>query len=346
MQTFLISILVFGVIIFVHEFGHFALAKLTGIRVEEFSLGMGPQIIGRQKGETLYSIRALPLGGYCKLTGENFEENEDVPIEKRFDQKPLWARMAVIVSGSLMNFLLAAVIFALIFSVIGIPQDYTNKIGEVLPGSAAEAAGLKAGDIITSINDIPVENWTELTTVIHNRPNEQLFLGVRRETQTFTIAVIPQFDQNREIGMIGIAPREAIWQRINIFDGIAKGFTETFRLTGAMIEQLILLVTGKVSAEGVAGPVGIIQLIGQSARYGLVYVANLTAVISVNLGLINLLPIPALDGGRFFFLLVEGILRRKVNPEKENLIHFLGFALLMALMIFITYKDIARLLTG
>ena len=346
MQTFLISILVFGVIIFVHEFGHFALAKLTGIRVEEFSLGMGPQIIGRQKGETLYSIRVLPLGGYCKLTGENFEENEDVPIEKRFDQKPLWARMAVIVSGSLMNFLLAAVIFALIFSVIGIPQDYTNKIGEVLPGSAAEAAGLKAGDIITSINDIPVENWTELTTVIHNRPNEQLLLGVRRETQTFTISVIPQFDQNREIGMIGIAPREAIWQRINIFDGIAKGFTETFRLTGAMIEQLILLVTGKVSAEGVAGPVGIIQLIGQSARYGLVYVANLTAVISVNLGLINLLPIPALDGGRFFFLLVEGILMRKVNPEKENLIHFLGFALLMALMIFITYKDIARLLTG
>jgi len=346
LQTFIISILVFGVIIFVHEFGHFALAKMTGIRVEEFSLGMGPKIIGHQKGETLYSIRALPLGGFCKLTGENFEENEDVPDEKRFDQKPLWARMAVIVSGSLMNFLLAAVIFALIFSVIGIPQDYTNKIGEVLPGSAAEEAGLKPGDIITSINDVPVENWTELTTVIHNRPNEQVLLGVQRETQTFTIPVVPQFDQNREIGMIGIAPREAIWQRINIFDGIVKGFTETFRLTGAMIEQLILLVTGKVSAEGVAGPVGIIQLIGQSARYGLVYVANLTAVISVNLGLINLLPIPALDGGRFFFLLVEGILRRKVNPEKENLIHFLGFALLMALMIFITYKDIARLLMG
>jgi regulator of sigma E protease len=345
-QTLIAAILVFSVIILVHEFGHYIVAKSTGVRVEEFSIGMGPKLIGRKKGDTQYSIRALPLGGFCKMTGENSEENAEVPPEQRFDNKPVWARMAVVVAGSLMNFLLAAVIFVLIFSVIGVPQEYSNEIGEVIAGSVAESGGIKPGDRIIAINDAPTTNWNEVTEIIHSHPGEEIKLEIQRGEDTLTFVLTPRLDENTQVGMIGIAPREAPFVRIGFIEGIAKGFEETFRITGLMIEQLILLITGKVAAEGVAGPVGIIQLIGETAHYGFVYLANFTALISINLGLINMLPIPALDGGRFVFLLYEGIFRRRINPEKESLVHFIGFALLMLLMVFITYQDLTRLFTG
>lgn len=346
MQTLIAAILIFGVIILVHEFGHYIVAKSTGVYVEEFSLGMGPKLIGKKKGETLYSIRALPLGGYCKMTGENAEENEDVPREQRFDNKPVWARMAIVVAGSLMNFLLAALIFVLIFSVIGVQQEYSNQIGEVISGGVAESGGLKPGDRIIAINEAPTANWNEVTEIIHSHPGDEIKLEIQRGQDTFTVVLTPRLDEKSQVGMIGIAPEEAPFVRIGFIEGIVKGFEETFRITGLMIEQLVLLITGKVEAEGVAGPVGIIQLIGETAQYGFVYLANFTALISINLGLINMLPIPALDGGRFVFLLYEGLFRRRINPEKESLVHLIGFALLMLLMVFITYQDLTRLFTG
>ena len=347
MQTFIVSLIVFGIIIFVHEFGHFVLAKLSGIRVEEFSLGMGPQIIGHKKGETIYSIRALPLGGFCKMTGEMGDDQNAPPDPKSFNEKSLLSRMSVIVSGSLMNFLLGALIFALMFSVIGTPKDYTNFIGQVMADSVAEKNGIKANDEIISINGQRLNSWSEITGVIHNSSEKQLAIELKRDNETIFVTVTPQYDPERKVGFIGITPRDAIWERINILSGIGKGFTQTYLLTVEMIRQLGLLITGQVSSDGVAGPVGIIQLIGESARFGWINVANLTALISINLGLINLLPIPALDGGRLFFLIIEAIRGgKKVEPEKENLVHFIGFALLMGLMVFITYKDIIRWLTG
>lgn len=347
MQTFIVSLIVFGIIIFVHEFGHFILAKLSGIRVEEFSLGMGPQIVGHKRGETLYSIRVLPLGGFCKMTGEMGDDQDAPPDPKSFNEKSLLSRMSVIVSGSLMNFLLGALIFALMFSIIGMPKDYTNHIGQVMADSVAEKAGIKANDEIISINGQRLNSWSEITGVIHNSSEKQLEIELKRDNKTIFVTVTPQYDPEREVGIIGITPRDVIWERINILSGIAKGFTQTYLLTVEMIRQLGLLITGQVSSDGVAGPVGIIQLIGESARFGWINVANLTALISINLGLINLLPIPALDGGRLLFLIIEAIRGgRKVEPEKENLVHFIGFALLMGLMVFITYKDIIRWLTG
>ncbi|MDD2211440.1 MAG: RIP metalloprotease RseP [Clostridia bacterium] len=347
MQTFLVSLIVFGIIIFVHEFGHFILAKLSGIRVEEFSLGMGPQVVGHKKGETLYSLRALPLGGFCKMTGEMMVDDDAPPDPRNFNEKSLWARMAVVVSGSLMNFLLGAMIFALMFSVIGVPKDYANFVGDVLPGSAAEIVGIQANDEILSINGKPLKSWSEITGIIHHSTEEKLEVELKRNQQIFKVTVIPQYDPERQVGLIGIVPRDPLWERMGLFAGIGKGFTQTYELTVGMLQQLGLLISGQVSADGVTGPVGIIQLIGESARFGWVNVAYLTALISINLGLINLLPIPALDGGRLFFLLIEAVRGgKKVKPEKENLIHFLGFALLMALMLFITYKDILRLFTG
>jgi len=347
LQTLIVSLIVFGIIIFVHEFGHFILAKLSGIRVEEFSLGMGPQIVGHRKGETLYSLRALPLGGFCKMTGEMGDNQDAPPDPMSFNEKSLLSRMSVIVSGSLMNFLLGALIFALMFSVIGIPKDYTNYIGQVMADSVAEKAGIKANDEIISINGQHLNSWSEITGIIHNSSEKQLDLELKRDKETILVTVTPEYDQERKVGFIGITPRDAVWERINILSGIGKGFTQTYLLTIEMIRQLGLLVTGQVSADGVAGPVGIIQLIGESARFGWINVANLTALISINLGLINLLPIPALDGGRLFFLIIEAIRGgKRVEPEKENLVHFVGFALLMGLMLFITYKDILRWLLG
>jgi regulator of sigma E protease len=344
-QTLIAAIIVFGIIIFVHEFGHFIMAKLTGVRVEEFSLGMGPLLLGHKRGETKYSLRAIPIGGYCKMTGENYEAEEEVPEHKRFDKKPVWARMSIIVAGSFMNILLAVVIFALLYSAIGIPKDFGNTIGQVEANSVAEAGGLQAGDRITKINDQSVKNWTDITKVIHNYPNQELTLEIQRGQEKFTVALTPRYNEELKIGIIGITPSEQdiIFQKTGVLNGIRRGFEQTFAITRLMLEQLGMMVTGKVAADGVAGPVGIIQLIGQSAAYGFFYVANFTAIISINLGIINMLPIPALDGSRFLFLLYEGIFRRRINPEKENFVHLIGFALLIMLMVFITYQDVARI---
>ncbi|HHY05699.1 MAG TPA: RIP metalloprotease RseP [Clostridia bacterium] len=347
MQTFIVSLIVFGVIIFVHEFGHFILAKSTGVRVEEFSLGMGPQIKGQKKGETLYSLRALPLGGFCRMTGEIVDDNEVSSDPKSFNNKSLGARMSIIVSGSLMNFLLGALIFVFMFSVVGIPHDYANFIGEVMPGSAAEMVGIQPGDEIISINGQTLNSWSEITGIIHHSTEKTLEIELKRNKQVFKVSVVPQYDSERGVALIGIVPRDPILERMSLWAGVSKGFVQTYEITIEMIRQLVLLISGQVSADEVAGPVGIIQIIGQSARLGWINVAYLTALISINLGIINLLPIPALDGGRFFFLIIEAVRGgKKVEPEKENLVHFLGFALLMLLMVFITYKDIVRWLTG
>jgi len=346
MQTIIASIIIFGLIIFVHEFGHYLVAKLTGIRVEEFSLGMGPKVIGKKWGETLYSIRALPLGGFCKMTGETGSD-EYRPVEthdlRRFDQKPIWVRMSVIFAGPLMNFLLAIVLFTMIFAILGMPQDLTTKIGSVVTNEAADSAGLKPGDRIVQINDEPVDTWRDLVAIIHTNAGNRLKLTVEREGNTFEVQVVPRLDPENNVGIIGITPDEIIWENIGIIPAIKIGLERTYEITRLTIVGLLEIITGKTSAEGIAGPVGILQLIGESARFGLIYLVNLTALISINLGLLNLLPIPALDGSRLFFLGVEALRGRPVNPAKENFVHLVGFVLLMILMVIITYRDILRI---
>jgi regulator of sigma E protease len=348
MQTFISTILIFTVIIFVHELGHYLVAKSTGIRVEEFSLGMGPQIIGRKKGETLYSLRALPLGGYCKMTGENVVESEDKVIDsKRFDQKPIWVRASVLIAGSMMNFILGIIIFILIFTAIGIPY-LTDNIGNVMPGSVAEEAGIQPGDKIISIDGEKVNNWEEVTAIIHQSSGKELYLGIERGKDTFEVTVIPQYDVKNKIGLIGITSQEPQWQKMGLTAGITKGFTETYNIVVAMFnffgDLLGKLIIHDETKEigGVMGPLGIIDLIRKSVNLGIFPLAYLTALITINLGFINLLPIPALDGGRLFFIFIEAIRGKKVKPEKENLVHLVGFALLMLLMIIITWQDIAR----
>lgn len=347
MQTLIAAILVFGLIITVHEFGHYLFAKLTGIRVEEFAVGMGPKLVSKKWGETVYSLRLIPMGGYCRMTGETGEEAyqpTEKPDPRRFDQKPALVRLAVAVGGPLMNFLLAFVIFSLIFVMLGVPEGYTTQIGQVLPGKPAEAVGLQAGDRIIDINGQPVDSWDEMVELIHQSAGKELQLTVNRDGQELKIAVIPELDQENKVGLIGITPQEPKWRPLGVWAGIGEGLKRTYEFTSLTLQGLLQMVTGQASSADIAGPVGIVNMIGESARFGLIYLANLTALISISLGLFNLLPIPALDGGRLLFILIEIIRGRPVNPARENMVHLIGFALLLILMMLVTYRDILRLL--
>ena len=346
MQTAIASLIVFGIIIFVHEFGHFIIARLVGIRVEEFALGMGPKILSTKKGDTVYSLRVFPLGGFCKMAGENGNQGYDtveVYDPGRFDQKSVKARMGVVVAGPLMNFFLAAVLLSLIFIFLGVPKDYTTKIGDIAAGGPAESAGIMAGDKVLQVNDTEINLWSEMVAIINGNPGVPLKMQIERSGSLQNIVVTPKLDPDRKVGLIGITPVDLIWQRIGFFAGLKAGLLQTWDMTVLIVTGLVDLVRGKVGVEGIAGPVGIVKIIGESTRFGLVNVVNLTALISINLGLINLLPIPALDGSRLLFMLYEAIRGKPVNPKKEGYIHLVGFALLMGFMVMVTFQDILKI---
>lgn len=347
MQTAIFALIVFGLLIFVHEFGHFIVAKLVGIRVEEFSIGMGPKAFSTQKGETLYSIRLLPIGGYVKMTGETGIEEEDVLIKndpKRFNNKTVAERAAVVVAGPLMNFFLAIVLFALVFAFFGIPTaDNSTIIGEIIPNSPAEKAGLESGDKIVAIDGQNVNEWSQMVKLIHSQPDKELNFTIERRGQTLKYQITPQLDPDNNIGLIGVTP-STYWDKANPLKAIGLACQRTWDIIKLTFLGIIQMVSGQMGAGDVAGPVGIIQMIGESARFGLIYLINLTALISINLGLLNLLPIPALDGSKLIFLGIEGIRGKPIDVQKENMVTIIGFALLMTLMLFVTYQDIVRLL--
>jgi regulator of sigma E protease len=338
MTTFWASIFVFGLLIFFHELGHFLAAKRADIKVEEFAIGMGPKVFSKQKGETLYSFRLLPLGGFIKMAGM---EPEDIHNERGFSRKSVLQRMIVIASGSLMNFVLAAVLFAIVFTFIGVPVS-TTQVGNVLEGRPAYEAGLQKGDIIKEVNGEQVTSWQQLVAKIHANPNQEVNLKILRGQKTFNVTLVPELEPKEGIGLIGIESSGVKWETKGIFESLYLAVKQTVQLTALILLALGQMVTGQMAAD-VVGPVGIVQEIGNHARVGVPYLLNLAAIISINLGLINLLPIPALDGSRLVFLLVEAIRRKPLAPEKENFVHLIGFALLIFLIIVVTYKDISRI---
>ncbi|NLK00556.1 MAG: RIP metalloprotease RseP [Clostridia bacterium] len=335
-MTIILAILVFGLLILAHELGHFIVAKLVGIQIHEFSIGMGPAAYSTQRGETKYSLRWFPVGGYNKMAGM---EPGDESNPRGFNSKSLLQRSAVIAAGSVMNFILAIVLFIFLFAVIGIPSN-ANIIGHVSPGSPAAEAGLQPGDKIIKIGDVEIQSWNDLVDVIHGKPGESLTLTLQRDEKVEKVGVVPHVDQDRGVGIIGI--RQSM-ERKGVFNSIFLGFSSTVKILAAILVSFVQMLTGKLSAD-VAGPVGIVNILGDVAQFGAANVLNFTAILSLNLGLINLFPIPALDGSRLIFLLVEGLRGKPLAPEKENLIHFIGFTALILLMLLITYQDIIRLL--
>ncbi len=336
-MTLLATIIIFGLLIFVHEFGHFIMAKQAGIYVEEFSLGMGPKVFGGKRGETLYSLRAFPIGGFVRMAG--MEPDQEVPEGKGFNEKSVLARMSVIFAGPLMNFLLAVVLFVVVFMIIGIPSS-ENVVGNVVPNRPAAKAGLMAGDRITAVNGQEVNAWMDLVRIIHGKAGEKITLTVLRNGKELKFTVVPQLDPKYEVGLIGI---EQTWRRYGLFQAVWLGLQQSYEATKFILVGFIKTFSGQTEVE-ISGPVGIFGMVGQAIKFGLGTVLSFTAVLSLNLGLINLFPIPALDGSRLVFLGFEGLRGRPLDPNKENMIHLIGFALLMMLIIVITYNDIVRLL--
>ena len=335
MLTLIASILVFGIIVIFHELGHFSVAKIIGIRVKEFAIGFGPTIINKERGETLYSVRAFPLGGFVKLSGED-EASDD---ERSFGNFPVLARMAVIAAGPIMNFVLTAIIFFSLAFFVGIPTE-TTVIGEVLPDGVAIRSGIQTHDKILTIDGVHVNNWSEVVTHINKNPETEIEITVKRNNyEELNFILIPAKDEETGLGKIGIVPTI---RRFGLVSSIKDGISRTIWLTLLWISSIFQIITGSAPAE-VVGPVGIVQMVGEAARLGVVNLMFLAGLLSINLGLINLLPIPALDGSRLIFLAIEGIRRKPIDPEKEGFIHFIGFALLMILMVFIAYRDIINL---
>ncbi len=351
--TIVSFILVLGILVFFHEMGHYISAKLTGIRVEEFALGFGPKLVTHKKGDTVYSIRIVPLGGFCKMTGESPPDEGMSEEEKRiyeeackkgqcFNQKSPFKRLLVLFNGSFMNFVLAAIIFILIFSTYGLPVESTNTniIGDIVPGHPAAEAGFEVGDQIITIDSQEINNWEDLASIIHNSSGEKLRVKFIRDNQVMEKEVIPRYDDTIEGGVIGISPK-LVRQQIGFFRAVYLGVIQAWLVLKATLIGFVMMITGKVAAD-IGGPVMIASMVGQAANIGLLSLLNLTAIISVNLGIFNLLPFPALDGGRIIFVFGELIRGKPIDPEKENVVHVIGFAILIKLMIFLVFRDLGR----
>lgn len=332
MATALAAIFVFLSVIVFHEFGHFIVAKKVGIKVHEFSIGMGPKLFHKKKGETDYYIRALPIGGYVRMEGE--DENSNDP--KSFNNQSVGGRMGVVAAGAIMNFILAIIVFIIFSYGAGMP---TTIIKETIKDSPAYECGIKSGDKVININEKEMKNWDNIVNEISGADaNSDIKVTVLRNNKVIDYNLRPQKDKKQERLVIGIVP--TLERSLPL--AIAGGFKTTGQILGLMFEFLGMLFTGKVNSSYLSGPVGVIHEIGEAAKYGFLNVLFITGFISVNLGFFNLLPIPALDGSRLMFLLIELIRGKPVNPEKEGFIHFVGFVFLMLLMIFVTYSDITR----
>ncbi len=345
-----------GVIVFVHELGHFTTAKLFGVKVEEFGLGFPPKIMGRKKGETEYSINWIPLGGFVKIAGEDGENRDD---PRYFGAKAVWKRAIILSAGVAMNFLLAIVVFSAIF-MFGFPTDVTGADKSQLPAgtetyveimgvsdaSPAENAGIEAGDKVLKVGDIEVKNAESLQEYIKENAGKDIKVTLDRQGKIMEKQVFAKEDGDGE-GAIGIMLAEVANISYSPFDSIKAGIGHTAALTEYIFRYLAqtvkeLIFTGGTTAE-VSGPVGMVSMTQQAAQMGIVMLLNFMALISVNLAIVNILPLPALDGGRIFFLIIETIKRSPVSAETEAKIHNAGFVFLMLLMVLVTVQDIGRL---
>ncbi len=354
--TIIVFLLILGLLVFVHEFGHFITAKKMGMKVEEFGFGFPPRLVKLfHKNGTDYTLNWIPLGGFVKIKGEAGDHLED---EDSFVHKKPWQRFVVLIAGVTMNVLLGWVLLSVGFN-IGMPQVIDGKLGteakvdnvaiqivSIAPQSAAAEAGLKAGDQVISIDEKEMREIKEFQEYVKSHNQDELELKIKRgeEVLTFNIQPRPLAEGQQPVLGVGLIKTGIVsypWYQ-SIWEGAKAVVYMTVQIVVAFVVLLKNLITGaKVSAD-IAGPVGIAVLTGQVMQLGFVYLLQFAALLSVNLAIINILPFPALDGGRILFLAIEKIRRRPVDQKLEALIHNLGFLLLMVLLIFITFKDISK----
>jgi regulator of sigma E protease len=332
-MTIIYAILLFCLLIFVHEFGHLIAAKSVGIRVNQFALGMGPRLFGFQKGETAYTLRLFPIGGFCAMEGEDGESDDP----RAFGRKSLPAKALVIVAGPFMNLLLAVLLLSAVIFSFGTPS---TTVAEVGADSPAAEAGLQPGDTVLSIDGRTIKDWEDLQTAVQTTEDETTAIVVKRDGYEVTLESAFYEDQDG-VQKIGVTPglRRSVG---NIFPSIATGAQATGSMAVQMVQVIGQLFTGKVSVKELTGPVGIVHFVGDSARSGWLTLIQFTALISLNLAVVNMLPIPGLDGSRLLFLLIRRVTGEAVSDELEGKIHFVGIVLLLGLMVFVTFQDITR----
>ncbi|PLR77670.1 RIP metalloprotease RseP [Bacillus sp. V3-13] len=416
MSTVIAFIVIFGALVFFHELGHFVFAKRAGILCREFAIGFGPKVFSHKKGETTYTIRLLPIGGFVRMAGEDpemveikpgyrigllFDQNEKVtkiilnnkekypearvievehadiehdlvikgyaddeeeqlqsflinrdavlvedgvetqiaPYNRQFASKTLGQRTMAIFAGPMMNFVLAFFIFLILALIQGIPSN-EPALGKLAPDGAAGAAGLQEGDAIQSIDGAEISSWSDVVEIIRQNPGNELEFVVVRNGETMEIPVTPEAQKVEEetIGIIGVySPVEK-----SPLKAFSYGFEQTYFWTKEIFVLLGKLVTGQFSIDMLSGPVGIYVSTDTVAQSGIFYLMRWAAILSINLGIMNLLPIPALDGGRLMFFAVEAVRGKPIDRQKEGMVHFIGFALLMLLMLVVTWNDIQR----
>ena len=361
-MTIIAFILIFGIVVIAHEFGHFLLAKLNGIRVVEFAVGMGPTILKFTKGETRYALKLLPIGGACMFEGEDGKveaepedaiREQDVPtntLPKRksgsFQDANVWARISSVIAGPIFNLVLA---FLLALIIVGFSGTDLPVITSTMEGYPASEAGLQAGDVITKINGNKVHIYREVTLESYLNKGEPMEIEYKRGDTVYSTIVVPKYSEEDARYYIGFTGGPV--EDCKGFSLVKYGYYEVRFSLKSTFKSLAMLVQGKVSKDEVAGPVGIAVAIDDTIEaatpYGISTVVlsmiNIAILLSVNLGVLNLLPLPALDGGRLIFLLIEVVRGKPIDPEKEGIVHFIGFVALMVLMVFVLFNDISRL---
>ncbi len=355
-RTIILFIIVFGLVVISHEFGHFLIGRKNGIRVVEFAVGMGPTLISFMAGGTKWSLKLLPFGGACMFEGEDGLEREEGQREAyresgegvAFTEAGVWARIATVFAGPFFNFILAF-IMAVILSVF--TGADLPVVGTVMEGSAASEAGLQQGDVITKIGREPIHFYREVSMISALNRGETMEITYERNGTKSVTTLAPQYSKEDGRYYMGITNGGA-YLECNPLQVFQYGFYEVEYWVKLTYKSLVMLAKGQVTKDDVTGPVGIAQLVGESydqaeenygTSYAILTMLQIVVLLSVNLGIMNLLPLPALDGGRLVFMLVEVVRGKPVPPEKEGMVHFAGLVVLMVLMVFIMYNDIMRL---
>lgn len=355
MNTLFSFILVLGLLIFVHELGHFLFAKLFGVRVLKFSLGFGPRIAGKTIGETEYVISAFPLGGFVKMFGENPDERELTKEEKAvsFAHKSVYQRFGIVFAGPLFNLLFSVFLFFMVFAFAGVPTSTdTTAIGKITEASPAEKSGLQPGDIIVEIDSMPTEKWLDVLEAVKNSEGKEIAITVLRGSEERTFSVTPAIDAVKNVFgeeveqrfMIGIMKSdEFTYDDVGIFSALKHAALQTWMYIELTVMGFVKIFQRVVPASDLGGPILIAQIAGEQMRAGVVNLIYFMGLLSVNLGILNLLPVPVLDGGHLVFLTLEAVRRKPVDERAQIVAQQVGIGLLGTLMIFVFYNDLVRI---
>ena len=340
MSTVVLAILALELMILVHELGHLIVAKRVGITVHTFAIGFGPRLWASTRGETTYALNLLPIGGYVNMAGEDLDARQpEVAPDRSFRTKSVGARLAVVCAGPVMNFVLAVLLLGIVAVAFGVPIGVSTRVGSLVPGYPAERAGLRPGDVIIAIDGRPMRDGEEIVRTIHSSNGRTLTLLITRDGSQLEIHVPTQYDTRQRVWLTGFSP-SVIREHLDPVRALGWGAVTTGRDIASYLSAIGgLAMSGRLIGE-LSGPYTAVKVLGQAAQSGAETFLYITAFFSIIIGLFNLFPLPALDGGRAAFLIVEGLRKRPVDPRREGYIHLVGLALLLCLIIALTVRDI------